>query len=426
MLDRPGSPRVLCLAVASVVLLMAPGCGTPQSAGTSTGWSQLPDSPLPFERERMLSFWTGAELVVAGGTDVGPLLEGSADDRELTFTGLTVAYDPGAGEWSELDPLKIPGYDGIDYGDGMWTGAEWLGYGLPCRNGVGTDREAVGLCAERHVGLRWAPGEGWSVLQDLPADLYLGAVGFPSPTLIGISGAGMVFTGGGGYLLLDAAAAQQWTFQSWPTLPEGTLQSGGCLVGEELWTRGTDDPLADAGGPTEATLFVTAVDLKTGTGRVLTTRPPTADPKGIALSCLPDGLLFQVQGEISRLGVDEAVSAVEAPPSAIDPDLPVGPGNQLPLDLGDDQVTNERGTIAFGLQPWLLEPDTMRFTKLSPTLDMEHVTSGAGVVFGQVDPSFDTAAAGQWFQLNTDSAAADLASAAFPIPADTPLRSGQP
>lgn len=417
-----GPVRALLVLTSAAVLALS-GCGQPADrSGAGDGlWSQLPDSPIPFQRRALVSFWTGDQLVVAGGRENGPTLEGSAEARQLEFSGQTVSYNPVSGLWSELDPLIVEGYDGIQYGYGAWTGSEWLGYGLPCRNGIGTDVDETGLCSDSHVILRWTPEGGWSVVQELLEEVDVLGGDQPMPRLVGAYRGQVlydVYAPVQGYLLLDPVAGKS-TFQPWPALTGGTIIGMGCLVGDEYLTLGSVEPVGPL-GPTVGAFFA-ALDLAAGTARVIASPPSPVNLVASSPTCTGDGLLYQVlhQADIFRLGADGSIAAVPAPSYALDVGAPQGVV-QFPLELFAAQVTAERGVFAFGGRPWLFEPDIVEFTKLSPTLSLSDTVAGSGLIFARAAPSYDQAP-GRWFQLDTDASSADLAAAAFPITPDMDL-----
>ena len=90
-------PIPIALVVIGWMVLLS-GCGVPEVSQEqpASGWTQLPDSPLPPDRDGSVAFWAGDRLVVAGGADYGEPVPGSAGEiREVRPTGQTVSYRAG-------------------------------------------------------------------------------------------------------------------------------------------------------------------------------------------------------------------------------------------------------------------------------------------------------------------------------------------
>jgi hypothetical protein len=350
----------------------------------------------------------------------GTAIEGAADEQRLQFSGQTEAYDPEKGDWSELDPLKIPEFDGIQYANGLWLGNEWVGYGLPCRDGKGSQTDTERLCASRHIGLRWSTEAGWRQFDGPPDQLY-GGVELPIPAAIGARGSTVIFTTTTGYVLLNVAAEPTWTFHPWPPLTEGVPQGGACLVGNEVWVTATDDPLADAGGPATPTYSVHGIDIDTGEGRLLSRLPDSGTPAPLGLLCEADGMLLQILDHSWQLAGSGALSDIDLPAYSVE-----GPTGaiKIPLELRDAQASSDQRTYAFGPEAWIFEHGTGLFAQLQSTPDLEAVTAGSSVLFARLFASYDSPAAGEWFQLNTDASVEQLRNSRFPLPADLPVREG--
>jgi hypothetical protein len=410
--------RLRQVAAAASALLLLGGCGNGGVPAAAPGaWSQTADSPLPADLSNPISFWTGKQLVVAGGSRSAPVA-GVAEQFELTFSGTTVAYDPAEDAWRELEPLSVPGYDGISIGSGVWTGNSWLGFGWPCQNGIASARE-TDLCAPGQVGLQWTASDGWKILQETPAELRKEEQQIP--LAVGRTESGVVFTTVLGYLILDVTADQQWTYTPWPPFAEGSLTGGGCMVDGSLWTRGNDDPQGDNGGTATPSHFVAAIDLATGAGRTLLRTEPSVDQLGLGLLCRADGVLFQVNGEISQLRSDGSVTPVDAPTITEDVGPPVGV-TELPLRVASDHAYTERAVFRFGDEAWLYEVESSRFSLLQPTIELIDLTSGPDVIFGRVPSYYESPAAGEWFMLNASASIEELTRATFPVAADTPVK----
>lgn len=101
--------------LAGLAVVIAAACGDAAAPPTSApppapaaGWRELPPSPLS-AREGALAFWTGAELLVIGGSDAPPCPAGAdcvAPDIPALRDG--AALDLATGRWRAIAPAPVP------------------------------------------------------------------------------------------------------------------------------------------------------------------------------------------------------------------------------------------------------------------------------------------------------------------------------
>jgi len=426
MQGRSGARSILvaCVVIGWVALLG--GCvqqAEPLDAGP--GWTQLPDSPLPPEREGSVSFWAGDRLVVAGGVDLGEETNAS-EIRDIAFTGQTVTYVPATNSWVEQPPLVVPNFDGVAFFGGVWMGSYWLGAGSPCRSTRANFSKVSSLCSLERIGLRWELGAGWTVLDAPTRAAYVGTDerGDYASELrpVGPMGEAALFTSATGYSLLSRQGA--WSFTPWPdveSLPSAIYLNIGCLVAGEMWTRTTDDPSFYQAGPSEVNEAIVAIDTRSGTTRVIAEGQTDGYASGGYLICLETVALYQpdMQGpilSISGAGPRE-LPRVETPATAS--------MSAWPLGLVHVQLEAADRAVSFGSGPdstaWYLDGTTGELTFFPSTLSVENTLWTGELIFAQLSPSYDTPAAGQWFVLEPDGFGPSLSEATFPIPLDTPL-----
>jgi len=191
---------------------------------------RIPAAPYSAELRQPVAFWTGTDLIVAGG------YEWPKPYFEVTYRTQTYAYSVESGAWRELEPLSVPGYDGVHALTGAWTGAAWIGVGIPCRDGEATSTNPTMGCDRVPVGLRWTPEAGWSSTGPVPAEAM-------SPERLSVSFAGQTSTAlilatSTGYLSqgLGEGPDGSWQFTAWPGGAEPVTNSAACVVGDTIMT----------------------------------------------------------------------------------------------------------------------------------------------------------------------------------------------
>ncbi len=164
------------------------------------------EAPEAARRLGAVAGWSGAELLLAGGSHPDDEAAGGVQDRDDAW-----AYDPRADRWRELDPLPSGPRPGAV---GGWTDA-----GLVVAGGRDEGFEPVGDT------VRYDPeDEAWEPLDDVPEEVPLGGeVVWTGQELVALAGAGGV--------ALEPDAGE------WRVLAERGEPPG---VGEQLvWTGDT-------------------------------------------------------------------------------------------------------------------------------------------------------------------------------------------
>jgi len=207
-------------------MVLLSGCGVPEVSQEqpASGWTQLPDSPLPPDRDGSVAFWAGDRLVVAGGTDYGEPVPGSAGEvMEVRPTGQTVSYVPSSKEWVEESPLVVPGYDGVVFPDGVWMGTYWLGVGSACQTATGDRSGVLNSLTKNRVALSWELSAGWTVLPPPPAEAIAGTDPGRDETSelfpVGPSGDAALFASSAGFALLSRETG--WFVHTVAIVPAG-------------------------------------------------------------------------------------------------------------------------------------------------------------------------------------------------------------
>jgi hypothetical protein len=397
-----------------------------EPAEAGSGWSQLPASPIPADRLSSFAFWAGDRLVWAGGLDV----EGYTDESSsvsATPTGDTYTYLPGAGEWAREEPLGIPGFDGAVEATGAWTGDQWLGQVAACEAGSAEDFAAyVDRCRSSRWVVSWRPGEGWTVLGQVPADAaYIEASeGRPQVSsdllALGVLNDQVVFSSTSGSSLLGPDG--RWTYTPWPDFGFASSVGPGatCLDADRVLVAVSDDPQGDGGGPVFETNYLIEVDPSNGAATVLWKGPDQGYRPGAAIACTSAGALYQPDtGPINAL-----VDGTLRPLPQLD--LPETDGLVLPVRLSNGLTTVDAGVLGIASGPtrdsWYLDASKQTLIPFPGTLDFEQQISTGDQVFARLNSLYESDAAGQWFLLDPgDDPDAGLPDAVFPLPLDLPM-----
>lgn len=300
---RTSPQRVVAVFAVVVAIFAASGCGTPRpagdpAAGLQPGWNALGEVPWSADLFDQNAFWTGEELIVAGGYD-------HTDETRVTFATGTYAFSLESMQWRELAPLSVPGYDGVIDATGAWVGSAWVGLAFPCRSGPTPDLFAVDNCDPNPVGLRWTAETGWVVAFDDVPKVAVAPDRVTSITLIGVSGSTVMLGALGGMLTINSALAESaaWTFTPWPPGLGGVDPRAACLVGGQILLLTTDIPpeLADQPYGVAQNVSVSVLSPEGLAARVSQAFGEAQGPP--TTKCLPDrALLFQTQqGEIAPI-----------------------------------------------------------------------------------------------------------------------------
>jgi hypothetical protein len=116
----------------------------------ANAWDRIPPAPIA-PRSYPASAWTGTELLVWGGWD------GSWNDGEPGTLGDGAAYDPVAGRWRELPPAPIDARAPLF----AWTGNELIVWGTSFRT---SDRPLDGAAYD-------PVSDTWRMIADGPIEL---------------------------------------------------------------------------------------------------------------------------------------------------------------------------------------------------------------------------------------------------------------
>lgn len=303
MMRRTSPQRVVAVFAVVVAIFAASGCGTPRpagdpAAGLQPGWNALGEVPWSADLFGQNAFWTGEELIVAGGYD-------HMDETRVTFATGTYAFSLKSMQWRELAPLSVPGYDGVMDATGAWVGSSWVGLAFPCRSGPTPDLLAEENCDPNPVGLRWTTEAGWTAVLDAVPKAAVAPDRTVYLSLIGVSGSTVMLSALGGMLTIDSGLADPaaWTFTPWPAALGVVYPRAACLVGGQILVLTTDLPPELADQPFGVAQNVTVSVLS----------PDGLTPRGSqdfgerleqpTTQCLPDrALLFHTsQGEIAPI-----------------------------------------------------------------------------------------------------------------------------
>lgn len=217
------------LVAVVVATLAAAGCGVPRqagdpAAGLQPGWNALGDAPWSQDVSNQISFWTGAELVVAGGYN-------HKAQSSVSFASSTYAYSLETMQWRELAPLSVPGYDGVLGAVGAWVGSAWFGLAYPCRSGPTPDEAASEACDASPVGLRWTVEKGWTVALGAATIAAVGET-ISGVNVMGVSGGTLMLSAIGGMLTIDTSTSDSGVlgFTAWPAGIGKVFPHAACLV----------------------------------------------------------------------------------------------------------------------------------------------------------------------------------------------------
>lgn len=396
----------------------------PSGSGSGPGWSQLPTNPLPVNLSHPISFWTGSELIVAGGYSSPSTYKDA--EQSIVVNPKTVGYVMASDSWSVHKPMKIPGYEGLVDGFGAWTGKVWAGWATLCSS-YKTIVDS-GYCENPRMGVMWSPDGGWSVIDPPPDAAFADPLNASiSSTLVGVRGSTVVFSAAAGYLVLEASSppGSQWTLVPWPKLAGIGQIYAYCLVGDTLWAEGYSWPP----GPDGSVNNVIALDLATSKNKIVLTSPVTTDQFSFGPICTEDSVLFQsgftdpiIETTLSGSQLTISNNIVPEPDSS--------DGRPIYLGEGYSKVLLNVGLLNFSTdgKNWFLSSNSTQPTLFPPTPSLEDLVPAGNLLFARLNYSLVAKAAGQWFVLNLgsdgkqSSEEQQLGSATFPVPADTPMR----
>lgn len=289
--------RVGAVSAVFAAFVAASGCGTPRpagdpAAGLQPGWNALGVVPWSADLSGQNAFWTGEELIVAGGYD-------HMDETRVSFATGTYAFSLESMRWRELAPLSVPGYDGVSGASGAWVGSSWVGLALPCRSGPTPDLFVTENCDPNPVGLRWTAATGWAVAFDAVPKEALAPDRTTGTTLIGVSGSTVMLAAFGGMLTIDSAFAESaaWTFTPWPSGLGVVDPRSACLVGGQILLLSTDIAPELVDQPYGVAQNVSVSVLSPLEGLAARGSQAFGEAQGPpTIKCLPDrALLFQTQ-----------------------------------------------------------------------------------------------------------------------------------
>jgi hypothetical protein len=241
---------------------------SPSSTPTTTGdpwsmagegWTELPAPPVSLRGPSLV--WTGAELILFGGT--------SDDERSASVAAY--AFDPVAGAWSDLPDPPAAAWGS----QGFWTGQEALFWG-------GQDpSDALG-------GVAFDPvTRAWRTIPPAPLDPGWGGQGV-------WTGEELIVFGGGEHVgdpRNVQAAAYDPDAGTWTRLPDAPIGlnrlSGTWSDGEAVFLGSLQNLMNRA--QTDQAVGV-AFDPSAGTWRELAVSP--LNPQAVSIVGLPNGELF--------------------------------------------------------------------------------------------------------------------------------------
>lgn len=297
---RRRSERILAVPAVLAIIVALSGCGNPRepsAPGTELqpGWNALGEVPWSSNLRGQNAFWTGAELVVAGGYD-------HMDESKVAFATSTYSFSLETMQWRELAQLVVPGYDGVIDATGAWVGSSWMGLAYPCRSGPTPSQFAVDNCDPSPVGLRWTEDTGWAVGPEAVPSAAVATDRVTSLSLIGVSGSTLMLAALGGTLIIDTSLADPtaWIFTPWPGDLGVVYPGAACLVDGQILVLTTDLPPEAAdqnfGVPQNVSVTVLSPEGLAARG----SQDFGERQEQPATQCLPDrALLFQTStGEI--------------------------------------------------------------------------------------------------------------------------------
>lgn len=287
-------------AAATLMLLVLIGCG-PQvgddaPASAEFGWSALGDVPWPAEVGRGDGFWSGTEIIIAGGREV------SREGTEVAFSGAAYAFSPQTMKWRNIDPPLIDGFDGIALGVGSTVASGWVGLGYPCQSGSIPDENSVDQrCDPVPRQLGYTDTAGWTV-SPLPDDVAAGFAAAPwsVPLQVVAADPGQVVVHGPGGLVslgMDSSLTAESVLR-WADVGVGPAVSAACQVGDGVVAvaadrrPGSGPPGGGAIMPVEVSL--NTVNLAGGVAARTAVQPLGSMLNSPTVQCLPGrGLLYQ-------------------------------------------------------------------------------------------------------------------------------------
>lgn len=377
-------PGGVAAALLCAMLVAATGCGQGTANDTSPaaplveGWNELPPAPYPAAMEDFLTFWTGTELIVAGGTEF------PAPYDNVTHRTETYAYAPETGQWRTLSPIVVPGYDGVQALTGAWTGTAWVGVAFPCTDGDVIDEVQSVACDQVPIGLRWTPDGGWTVSpQPIAAESVGGRV--LDFNVAGMTAASVILANENGFLTyeLPDTAESGWTFRPWPDGAAAVTAGAACIVDDQLVTVSTvlrDFPSGSVSAEGQEPSYpqTLSANLLAADGAVLRSWPLVDLPMGLRFEpyCQP-GVGIYVDAGLDQpiLRVDTAqVTPLQAPTS--------GPQGGVYAFVSYDWA--DVGTGVVSLSPtgtYFLDSAAGALTVLQPVPSMDTTVWSGSVLF---------------------------------------------
>lgn len=383
MARRPGG---FAVALLCAVLMAGTGCGQGSADDTSPGaplvegWNELPSAPYPAAMRDFLAFWTGTELVVAGGTEFPEPYD------FVTHRPETYAYSPETGQWRTLPPIAVPGYDGVQALTGVWTGTAWVGTAFPCTDRDVLDESADYACERVPIGLRWTPDGGWAVSpQPIAAEAVGGGrdLGFK---VAGVTATSVILANRSGSLSyeLPGTAESGWTFSPWPAGSAAVTAGAACVVDDQLVTvsavlRDPADGSVYAQGSDQSYPQTLSANLLGPDGTVLRSWPVADLPQGMTYEpyCQSEvGIYVSTSlGEpILRVGAATEVVPLQAPT--------FGPQGGVYAEVLPEWADVGTGVVLLGeIETYFLDRDVGALTVLQPVPSMARTVWSGSVLF---------------------------------------------
>jgi hypothetical protein len=376
-----GGAAAACVAAIAVGATIVTGGPTGEDGSVidnsqaDLGWSRIADSPLS-GRQGEVAVWTGAEMLVVGGSDqpVCPPMADCAGPTADERLSDGAAYDPEGDSWRPIADAP----QSVTYAQAVWTGE--VAIVLVPEIGPQTD----GDVAQQAATLAYDPeANRWRRLDDPPEQFGILGPGTGEQPVLWQSEE----TARGADWLLDPESG------SWSRLPDdpfpATYDRSYTWDGENFLFTAMLTPETDADPDAARTFQLAELDWASRTWTVL---PETPVRFGEAAWFVTDGVLVNPTQDWYYEGLDHSGGIY---------DLRTGEWRDLPEpdEVSGDQTVCDLPKIGVG-DTWIaggygglvsVNPDTSIYVASCAPLHQPHVGVWAGdelIVYGGTDPSF--------------------------------------
>lgn len=299
---RPVRTRMAWLVCALSLVVVS--CGRPDGPAEpqappdelTVGWTAVGDVPWDPAFTSHAGFWSGSEVIVAGGRWM------SEDETEVRFARESYAFSPETLRWRQLAPLPLDGFDGLIGLTGTLTPQGWVGLGYPCTNGgIVVEGSASEQCSATPLLFGYSDAAGWTVsgLASAAAALFADQPPARALDVLGLDSAGQLLVAHSAGLIRLGAAPTALTASPvarWADLGVEALQAA-CRVGDTVLAVTADQapglPPPGGGEISDSAITLITVGLTAGLAIATSSAALGETVYYPETQCLPDrGLLY--------------------------------------------------------------------------------------------------------------------------------------